>query len=137
MPLPKNTYGIDTSIFLRLLTGHPQKDFEATSAALVKLHNDEPSTELVVSNQVIAEAYFALQHHYEVSKKSAQTAILNVLTSGMIRALNGQKVIEILKSRSGAGLADWLIAQDYSAQDCQTLTNDKRMAKVPDVRLLT
>ena len=30
-------YGIDTSIFVRLLTGDPEKDFEETKSALEKI----------------------------------------------------------------------------------------------------
>ena len=57
MPRSTKVYGLDTSVFVRLLTGHPETDFTETVAGLKKLHDKDPATELVVSNQVIGEAY--------------------------------------------------------------------------------
>ena len=65
-------YGLDTSVFVRLLTGHPETDFKETVAGLKKLYDNDPATELVVSNRVIGEAYITLQHHYKISKADAR-----------------------------------------------------------------
>jgi predicted nucleic acid-binding protein len=131
-----HVYGIDTSVFVRLLTGHPDKDFRKTAQALKNLHEKDPSTELVVSNQVIGESYISLQHHYDISKPDARKAILHIFDSGAISPLNGQSVIEILKEIGGAGVMDRLIADDYLSKKLKALTNDKRMAKLPGVELL-
>ncbi len=136
MPPSTHVYGIDTSVFVRLLTGHPEKDFQKTAEGLKRLHEKNPSTELVVSNQVIGEAYITLQFHYSISKEDARAAILQLFTTGSISPLNGQSVLEILKARGGAGLLDKLIADDYLSRGVQVLTNDKRMAKIPGVELL-
>ena len=66
MPRSTKIYGLDTSVFVRLLTGHPETDFEETVVGLKKLHDNDPATELVVSNQVIGEAYVTLQHFYSL-----------------------------------------------------------------------
>ena len=95
MPRLTKIYGLDTSIFIRLLTGHPESDFKKTVSALKKLHDMDPATELVVSNQVIGEAYVTLQHHYEISKADARTAILHLFSNGSLAPLNGQSVINI------------------------------------------
>lgn len=136
MPRSSSTYGIDTSVFVRLLTGQPQVDFEKTAKALKQLHDENPATELVVSNQVIGEAYITLQHFYEVSKADARKAIIDLFASGNVAPLNGQPVIDILQEDSGAGLMDRLIAQDYNKSGVSVLTNDKRMAKLSGVRIL-
>ena len=136
MPLSDHTYGIDTSVFVRLLTGQPQVDFEKTTKALKLLHDKNPSMELVVSNQVIGEAYITLQHFYGVSKSDACKAILDLFESGNVAPLNGQPVLAILESVSGAGLVDRLIAQDYAKGGVRILTNDKRMAKLTGVTIL-
>ncbi len=135
---PRSTpvYGIDTSVFVRLLTGHPEKDFEATSAALKQLFEKEPSVELVVSNQVIGESYITLQHHYHLSKKDAREGIHGFLGEGMVSAFNGAEVLELLSREGGAGLMDRLIVQDYQAKGLHVLTNDQKMAQIPGVSAL-
>ena len=136
MPHSTKIYGLDTSVFVRLLTGHPEPDFRKTITVLKKLHDTNPATELFVSNQVIGEAYVTLQHHYQISKADARAAILNLLSNGNIAPLNGQSVINTIKKTGGAGLVDRLIAQEYAYRNSVTLTNDKRMAKIEGVELL-
>lgn len=136
MPRITPNYGIDTSVFVRLLTGHPQVEFEATVDALFKLLTASPSIEVLVSNQVIGEAYIALQFHYKVSKSDARQALYSVLSAGTVTPLNGAPVLAILKEDGGCGLVDRLIEQDYAARGAMVLTNDRRMAKLPSARLL-
>lgn len=131
-----HVYGIDTSVFVRLLTGHPEQGFRETALALEKLLEKEPSSELVVSNQVIGEAYVTLQHHYSITKKDAREAILKLFNSGVVSPLNGYSVLEILETQGGAGLMDRLIADDYQKREANVLTNDKRMSKLPGIKLL-
>lgn len=135
---PRNThaYGIDTSIFVRLLTGHPTRPYEATVAALQALFDREPATELFVSNQVIGETYITLQYHYRLSKADARNGILEFLEQGFVSPLNGEAALAVLRAHQGAGLIDRLIAQDYHAAELQVLTNDHKMSKLPGVQLL-
>lgn len=132
---PRSTpvYGIDTSVLVRLLTGHPEKDFEVTSASLRRLFEKEPTAELVVSNQVIGESYITLQHHYKLSKEDARVGIRNFLEGGMVSALNGTPVLEVLSHEGGAGLMDRLIVQDYQAKGLHVLTNNQRMTRITGV----
>lgn len=125
-------YGIDTSIFVRLLTGDPEGDYQKTVTALEKRIEAEPRVEFFVSNQVIGEAYIALQHHYGIDKAAARAAMHEVLTSGLCSPLNGAAVLAALKATKGCGLLDRLIADDYSSRGIRTLTNDARMARLAD-----
>ncbi len=111
-------------------------DFEKTASALKRLYEKDPGTGLVVSNQVIGEAYITLQHFYKISKKDARSAILSLFASTGISPRNGEPVISLLKEEGGAGLLDRLIAQDYGREGVDVLTNDKRMAKLEGVVLL-
>ncbi|MCC5841922.1 MAG: PIN domain-containing protein [Opitutales bacterium] len=132
MPPPSNqVYGIDTSVFLRLLTGHPEKEFEAASRALETLFERQPTAELVVSNQVIGESYITLQHHYKLSKSHARDGIRQFLEDGPVSPLNGAAVLDLLSQKGGAGLMDRLIVQDYQAKGFPVLTNDLKMSKLP------
>lgn len=71
-------FGIDASIPVRLLTGEPREDFLDCVAGLIGLVEHEGS-EIFASNQVIGEAYVAVQHDYRVSKPDARAGLLEVL----------------------------------------------------------
>jgi predicted nucleic acid-binding protein len=130
-------YGIDTFVFVRILTGHPQADFEATANALQQLLEVQPKAGLLVSNQVIGEAYIALQFHYEITKSDSRHAIHEVLSNEIVAPLNGSSLLKLLQEEGGCGLIDRLIAQDYDLRGATILTNDRRMANLPNARLLS
>lgn len=129
-------YGIDTSVFVRLLTGDPDSDYRKTLRAFEKRLEAEPKAEFFVSNQVIGEAYIALQHHYGVAKDDAKAALHDVLTSGLCSPLNGAAVLAALKAETGCGLLDRLIADDYAMRGMKALTNDRKMAALPEAEKL-
>ena len=128
-------FGIDTLVLVRLAVGEPERDFQRCLEALRALVEDE-GREIFASNQVIGEAYVAIQHHYRVSDDDARNALIDVLTSGLVAPLNGQAVIQALQTREGPGLFDRLIADDYSRAGLETLTLDRRMGNLPNVRNL-
>ncbi len=128
-------FGIDTSILVRLLTGEPRVEFLDCVAGLIRLVEQEGS-EIFASNQVIGEAYVAVQHHYGVSKTDVRTGLLEVLRSGLLSPLNGQAVLAALEASGGAGLFDRLIADDYTRAGLTVLTLDRKMAALADVRRL-
>lgn len=136
MPRKTQLYGIDTSVYVRLLTGHPDADFKKTTQAIRTLLETEPSAEIVVSNQVIGEAYIALQHHYKVSKADARASMIQLFASGILNPLNGVAVIEVLKAKTGCGLLGRLNAQDYEQSNADVLTNDRKVSKLDNARLL-
>lgn len=128
-------YGTDTSVLVRLLTGLPEPEYRRCHQEMTRMVNDD-NAEIFASNQVIGEAYIAVQHHYGVSKAAARTGLLSVLTSGLIAPLNGQPVLMALRETGGAGLVDRLIAEDYSRTVSETLTLDRKMAALLGVRRL-
>lgn len=128
-------FGIDTSILVRLLTRDPEQDFEYCVNKLCALI-DGRGDEIFVSNQVIGEAYIAVQHHYGVSRADARASLLDALSSGLIAPLNGRSVIEALAAVGGPGLFDRLIANDYSRAGLEILTLDRKMTSLPDVQRL-
>jgi predicted nucleic acid-binding protein len=128
-------YGIDTSILVRLATGDPEDGFEQCVRALSVLI-ERDNAEVFVSNQVIGEAYVALQHHYGVSKSDARIALASVLKSGLVSPLNGNAAFAALETQTGCGLLDRLIADDYRRAELITLTLDRKMAALPQARRL-
>ena len=128
-------FGIDTSVLVRLLTGEPPEDFEHCVSRLGALIEND-GAEVFASNQVIGEAYVAVQHHYGVSKTDARAGLTDVLRSGLVSPLNGRAVIEALKTVEGPGLFDRLIADEHSRVGVEVLTLDRKMASLPGVRRL-
>ena len=123
-------FGIDTSIFVRLLTGDPADQYARTVRDLERLIEAEPDSEIFVSNQVIGEAYVAVQHRYGVSKSEAREAFTILFDSGLVAPLNGRPVLEILTAAGGCGLLDRLIADDYNQKGIAVATLDHRMARL-------
>jgi predicted nucleic acid-binding protein len=128
-------FGIDTSILVRLVTGDPEAEYQRCLKRLTRLV-EQDDAELLAGNQVIGEAYVALQHHYGVSKAEAREALTSVLRSGLVAPLNGQGVFAALAADAGCGLLDRLIADDYQRLGLTTLTLDRRMAALPDAQAL-
>lgn len=128
-------FGIDTSILVRLATGDPEDGFEYCVRKLTALI-ERDDAEVFASNQVIGETYIALQHHYGVSKPDARAALVSVLRSGLVAPLNGAGVFAALEASAGCGLLDRLIADDYRRAEVSTLTLDRKMAALPEVRRL-
>ena len=128
-------FGIETSILVRLLTGDPEQAFERCVSKLTALI-ERDDAEIFASNQVIGEAYIALQHHYGVAKPDARAALTSVFRSGLVAPLNGPGVYAALEAQSGCGLLNRLIADDYRRAGLITFTLDRKMAVLRDVRRL-
>ena len=63
------TFGLDTSVVLRLLTGQPQ---ELAVHALARYQEGIANGDsFYVSDVVASEAYYAIQHHYGKTKEEA------------------------------------------------------------------
>ena len=77
--------GADTSFILRLLIGEPIAQAEA---AEIEFNRRSAKGEtLAVSDLVVAETYFALQHHYEVPKQEALDTLKEFLNAPEVVAL--------------------------------------------------
>ena len=128
-------YGIDTSVLVRLMTGQPEATYRLCVEALRRLVIDAGS-QVVVSNQVIGEAYIAVQHHYRVSEPDARDALIQLFEDGLIHPLNGQSVLSAIETSGGPGLLDRLIADGYRQGGFETLTLDRKMSNLPGARAL-
>ena len=129
------SYEIDTSILVRLMTGESAAAYRYCVESLRHLVTEEES-QVYASNQVIGEAYVAVQHHYSVSEADARQALLYVFSSGIVQPLNGWQAIQAIEASRDPGLFDRLIADGYAQVGCETLTLDRKMARLSDTRLL-
>ena len=130
----RQSIGIDTSVLVRLITGEPPDLYAYCLERLGELVAG--GVEVFASNQVIGEAYVAIQQHYGITKEDARAGLLDALTSGLVAPLNGRAVLEALDAAAGPGLFDRLIANDYARAGLETLTLDRSMASLPNARRL-
>jgi predicted nucleic acid-binding protein len=128
--------GLDTSVVLRLLTGEP------ASLALLAARRVESSLRggdtVLVSDLVVSEAYFALQHHFGLSKARALEVLGEFLRQSGIEAAGSAGRILGLPNLALArpGLVDRLIHGEYLGVADEMLTFEKAAARLPRARVL-
>jgi predicted nucleic-acid-binding protein len=128
--------GLDTSVVLRLLLGQPADQTARAVAFLDELSRG--GDHAVISDLVAAEAYFALQHHYDVSKQDALLGLRQLFADGEIKPLGA--VAEVLATSGLAsarpGFVDRLIHGAYADATDEMVTFERAAAKLKSVRVL-
>ncbi|MEM7049027.1 MAG: PIN domain-containing protein [Acidobacteriota bacterium] len=129
--------GIDTSVVVRILAGEPQH--LAMVALEFVLRNLRTGNRILVSNLVLAETYFAFQHHYGAAKADTLDALTNFVSSPGVDVSPG--ALEVLQTPGLAtakpGFVDRLILSEYRlAQAEQVATFEQSAARLPKVRVL-
>jgi predicted nucleic-acid-binding protein len=128
--------GLDTSVVLRLLIGQPANQ---TILAIACLDDIQRRGDLaVVSDLVIAETYFALQFHYQITKADALSALSAFLASGEIMPTGEAGVILKQPGLSTAkpGFVDRLIHAGYTANNGRMVTFEKSGSKLAGIMVL-
>jgi len=129
--------GLDTSVLVRVLTGEPQ-DLALTALGYL-LEREKAGDRVLVSDWVVAEAYYALQHHYGASKKATLDALGSFLASPGIESTG--EVGEVLATpdleSSKPGFIDRVIHRNYLRSGAEEVaTFERAAAKLPHVRVL-
>lgn len=129
--------GLDTSVVLRLITGEPKL------LALVALREVERCLArqdvLMISDLVISETYFALQHHYRMHKSAALKVIGDFLRMSGIETNGAAREVLTTPSLAASrpGFVDRLVHAEYLGFDAGMVTFEKSAAKLSRVRVLT
>jgi len=119
--------GLDTSVVVRLLVGLPAAQAREARRRLERaVEEEEPA---VVSDLVIAEAYFALQHHYGVPKAEAQRILRRFVESAVVQ-IDPSNSLTALGATGGAGLVDRLIHLRYRGLGAITVTFERRQGSL-------
>jgi predicted nucleic-acid-binding protein len=129
--------GLDTSILLRVLTGEP-RDLALVALDFL-LEREKAGDRVLVSDWVIAEAYYALQHHYGASKRDTLDALGDFLDSPGVEGTGDVAAVLATPDLESAkpGFIDRVIHRNYlrSGAD-EVATFEKAAAKLPHVRVL-
>ena len=131
------SFGLDTSVVLRLLTGEPTA--QARAAIRWLRETQAAGTAVVISDLVASEVYFALQHHYGVPKVEALRQLALFFRSGDVVACGeAAEVLETPRLASAKpGFVDRLIHQQYRRAKVAAMVTFERAARgLPQVCLL-
>ena len=128
--------GLDTSVVLRLLLGQPADQSQRAVAFLEAVTRRRDQA--VVSDLVVAEAYFALQYHYEVPKNEALVALRQMFADGEIESQGVATEVLAMEGLASAkpGFVDRLIQGAYISQGGSMATFEKASGKLKSVRVL-
>lgn len=130
------TAGLDTSVVVRLLIGEPAplagRVLAAIEAALAE------GAQLFVSDLVVAECCFALQHHYGLNKAQALAALHELFRTSPLHASGAAARVLATPGLTTAnpGFVDRLIHSSYAADIDELWTLDRATAMLSGVRVL-
>ena len=131
------TFGLDTSVVLRLLTGQPQ---ELAERALARYQEGVAAGDrFCVSDVVAAEAYFALQQHYRKTKGEALTALKGFsegegisFSPNFTASINTPSI-----HRANPGFVDRMLVSGYREQGQITLSCEKSFRRLADTEVIS
>jgi len=128
--------GLDTSVVLRLLTGTPENLAQCALAEMQK--RIARGDTLFVSDLVVAETYFALQHHYGMPKAEALELLAGFLRERGIEAMGAAPAVLATPNLATAnpGFVDRLIHAEYRRHAGELLTFEKAAGRLSGARVL-
>lgn len=130
------TFGMDTSYLLRLLTGQPKELAEKALARYLEAVGRGDS--FSVSDTVVTEAYYALQHHYGKTKDETIEALKGISEDDSIAFSAGFDSVILLSNLANAnpGFLDRVLAADYRSRGQITLSCEKSFCRLPDTEVV-
>lgn len=129
--------GLDTSVVVRLLMGEPED--LALEAMRHVAERRRAGDRLLVSDLVLAETYYALQHHYCVPKTEVLATLRAFLATPEVETTGeAAKVLETLRLESAKpGFIDRVIHRGYlGAGGDELVTFERAARKLSGVRVL-
>ena len=131
------TFGMDTSYLLRLLTGRPKELAEKALARYQEAVGRGDS--FSVSDMVVTEAYYALQHHYGKSKEESIEALKGVSEDDSIAFSAGFESVICLSNlaKASPGFLDRVLSADYRSRGQITISCEKSFRRLPDAEVVS
>ena len=131
------TFGLDTSVVLRLLTGQPR---DLAAKALERYQDGiAAGDDFSVSDLVAAESYYAIQHHYGKTKEEALDALRSFssgegisFSQNFAAAINTPNI-----HKASPGFVDRMLASGYGERGRITLSCEKSFRRLPDTEVIS
>lgn len=136
MGVPDIRCALDTSVFMRLLTGQP-RDLAALARAYMA-ETEEMGGKVFVSNLVIMEAYFACQHHYGMPKQAVLDGLMKLVSLPTFVVHPGLVGLLAMPGLATArpGFLDRLIHAEAMTAHLPLITLEKAATRLPKTRVL-
>ena len=131
------TFGLDTSVVLRLLTGQPQ---DLAAKALERYQDGiAAGDDFSVSDLVAAESYYAIQHHYGKSKEEALDALRSFSSGdGISFSRNFEAAINTPNiHKASPGFVDRMLVSGYGENGQITLSCEKSFRRLPGTEVIS
>ena len=131
------TFGLDTSVVLRLLTGQPQ---DLAAKALERYQDGiAAGDDFSVSDLVAAESYYAIQHHYGKSKEEALDALRSFSSGdGISFSQNFEAAINTPNiHKASPGFVDRMLVSGYGETGQITLSCEKSFRRLPGTEVIS
>ena len=131
------TFGLDTSVVLRLLTGQPQ---DLAAKALERYQDGiAAGDDFSVSDLVAAESYYAIQHHYGKSKEEALDALRSFSSGdGISFPQNFEAAINTPNiHKASPGFVDRMLVSGYGENGQITLSCEKSFRRLPGTEVIS
>jgi predicted nucleic acid-binding protein len=125
---------LDTNVVLRLVTGRPEHQATAARALLEQL--ERIGATALVSDLVIAEAFYALRHHYRTPDSVALEQLTLLFEDPAVVGESAPAVLATLPFGDDPGFVDRLILQHARDRQHRLLTFDRALAALPDAARL-
>ena len=129
------TFGLDTSVVLRLLVGEPEH-LTAVAWQFITEATAGGATSLAVSDLVVAEAYHALRHHYRANHEDAVNGLRQLLGDARFRSTGVARATLAGSTEANPGLMDRIIHADYAREGFQLVTFDRGLGGLPRTHVL-
>ena len=131
------TFGLDTSVVLRLLTGEPP---ELAAHALARYQQGmDNGDDFAVSDVVAAETYYALQHHYGKTKEESLAALMAF--SGGEGISFSPDFMAAIKTpnihKACPGFVDRMLVSGYASNGQVTLSCEKSFRRLPETEVIS
>lgn len=125
------TYGLDTSVVLRILTNSPLK---LATNVIVRIHRMQLAGDrFYMSDLVLSETYFALQDHYKIEKGAALGALKALCEHpGFEVSPAAQEALSTPNlAKANPGFVDRMIHGEYLDKGFRTFSCEKSFARLP------
>ena len=131
------TFGLDTSVMLRLLTGQPQ---ELAARALARYQDGIANGDsFYVSDIVAAETYYAIQYHYGKTKEEALSALMG-FSSGEGISFSQNFAVSINTPdihKANPGFVDRMLVSGYREQGQITLSCERAFRRLAGTEVIS
>lgn len=136
MNAPRISLSLDTSVVLRLITHQPTHLYDC-AASFVEEQLIARAT-VFVSDQVLAETYFALQTFYKMTKSDALLSLSEITrATGLSLSPTAREVLSIPNlATAKPGFVDRLIHGSARAAGHTLITFEKAARKLPGTIVL-